>query len=57
MKVTQTCPILCNPMDYTVPGIIQAIILKWVAVPFSRESFQPRNQTQVSHIAGRFFTS
>ena len=65
MKVTQTYPILCNPMDYTVPGIIQAIILKWVAIPFSRESSQPRDQTQVfhiagrflSHIAGRFFTS
>ena len=57
MKVTQTYPILCNPMDYTVPGIIQAIILKWVAIPFSRESSQPRDRTQVSCIAGRFFTN
>ena len=38
-------------------GILQARILKWVALPSSRESFQPRNQTQVSLIAGRFFTS
>ena len=36
---------------------LQARILEWVAVPFSRESFQPRDWTQVSHIAGRFFTS
>ena len=37
-------------------GILQARILEWVAVPFSRGSSQPRDQTQVSHIAGRFFT-
>ena len=48
---------LCNPMDYAVHGIHQARILEWVAFPFSRGSSQPRNQTQVSHIAGRFFTS
>ena len=48
---------LCNSMDYTVYGILQARILEWVAFPFSRGSFQPRDQTQVSHIAGRFFTS
>ena len=52
MKVTQLCPTLCNPMDYIVHGILQAGILKWVAVPFSRVSSQPRDQTQVSHIAG-----
>ena len=40
-----------------VHGILQARILKWVAVPFSRGSSQPRDGTQVSHIAGRFFTS
>ena len=57
MKVTQLCPTLCNPMDYTVHGILQARILKWVAFPFSRGSSQPRDRTQVSHIAGRFFTS
>ena len=38
-------------------GFIQARILEWVAVPFSRESSHPRDQIQVSHIAGRFFTS
>ena len=37
-------------------GILQATILEWVAMPFSRESSQPRDQIQVSHIAGRFFT-
>ena len=44
-------------MDYTVHGILQARILEWVAFPFSRGSSQPRDQTQVSHIAGIFFTS
>ena len=50
-------PTFCNPMDYTVHGILQAVILEWVAVPFSRWSFQPRNWTQVSSIAGGFFTN
>ena len=54
VKVTQSCPALCNPMDYT---ILQARILEWIAYPFSRGSSQPRDRTQVSHIAGRFFTS
>ena len=45
------------PMDYTVHGILQAIILEWVAFPFSREFSQPRDQTQVSCITGGFFTS
>ena len=45
------------PMDYIVHGILQARILEWVAVPFSRGSSRPRDQTQVSHIAGRFFNS
>ena len=44
-------------MDYTVHGILQARTLEWVAFPFSRGSSQPRDQTQVSCIAGRFFTS
>ena len=48
---------LCNPKDYTVHGILQARILEWVATPFSRESSQPKDQTQVSYIAGRLFTS
>ena len=57
VKVTQLCLTLCNPMDYTVHGILQARILEWVAFPFSRGSFQPRDQTQVSYIADRFFTN
>ena len=47
-KVTQVCPALCDPMDCTVPGILQARILEWVAFPFSRGSSQPRDGTQVS---------
>ena len=39
-----------------VHGILQARILEWVAIPFSRGSSQPRDQTQVFRIAGRFFT-
>ena len=46
-----------QPHGLTVHGILQARILEWVAFPFSRGSSQPRDQTQVSHIAGRFFTS
>ena len=57
VKVTQSCPTLCNPMDYTVHGILQARILECVAFPFSRGSSQPRDQTQVSCTEGRFFTS
>ena len=53
---------LCNPMDCGLPGssvqgIFQASILEWVAISFSRESFPPRDQTQVSCIAGGFFTT
>ena len=48
---------LCDPMDYTVHGILQARILEWVAFPFYKGSFQPRDQTQVSCMAGGFFTS
>ena len=52
----------CNPMDcrlpgFTVHGILQARILEWVAISFSRESSQPRNQIQGFYIAGRFFTN
>ena len=57
VKVVQLCPTLCDPMDYTVHGILQARTLEWVAFPFSRGSSQPRDQTQVSHITGRFFTT
>ena len=41
-KITQSCPTLCDPTDYTVHGILQAGILEWVAVPFSRGSSQPQ---------------
>ena len=57
VKFAQLCPTLCKPTDYTVYGILQARILEWVAFPFSRGSSQPRDQIQVSHIAGGFFTS
>ena len=51
VKVAQSCPTLCDPMDYTVHEILQARILEWVAYPFSSRSFQPRNRTGVSCIA------
>ena len=59
--VTQWCLILCDPMDYSLPGssvhrILQARILDWVSIPFSRGSSQPRDGTWVSCTAGRFFT-
>ena len=54
---SQSCPILCNPVDYTAHGILQARILEWVALTLSRGSSKPRDQTQVSYIAGGFFTS
>ena len=57
MKVAQSCMTLCDPIDYTVHGIVQARILEWVAFPVSRGSSHRRDQTQVSHIAGGFFTS
>ena len=47
---------LCDPMDYPIHGILQARILEWVAIPFSRGSSQPREPTQVSRIADRPFT-
>ena len=63
VKVAQSCPIptLCDPMNHSMPGsyvhgILQARIMEWVAIPFSTGSSQPRDGTQVSHIAGRFFT-
>ena len=57
VKVAQSCPTLWDPMAYTVHGLLQARILEWVAFPFSRGSSQPRDWTQVSRIAGGFFTS
>ena len=58
--VAQSCPTLCDPMDCSPPGssghgILQARVLDWVVIPFSRRSSWPRDQTQVS-ITGRFFT-
>ena len=58
VKMTSlSCVWLFAAMDCTVHGILQARILEWIAVSFSKGSFQPRDRTQVSHIAGKFFTS
>ena len=57
VKVTQSYPTLYNPMDYTVHGILQARMLEWVAYSLSSRSSRPRNRTQVSCIAGGFFTN
>ena len=57
LKVTQSCLTLWDPMDCKVHGILQARILEWVASPFSRGSFQPRDWTQIFRIVGRVFTS
>ena len=59
--VAQSCPTLCDPRDCSLPGssvhgILQARILEWVSIPFSRGPSQPRDWTQVSCIAGKFFT-
>ena len=59
-KVTQSCPTLCDPVDCSPPdssvhGILQARILEWVAISFSRGSSQPRDPTWVSCIAVRRF--
>ena len=56
VKVAQSCPALCYSMDYIVHGILQARILVSVAFSSYRGSSQPRDQTQVSRIAGGFFT-
>ena len=60
-QLLQLCPTLCDPLDCSlpgssVPGISQARILEWSAMPFSRGSSQPRDQTRVSCLADRFFT-
>ena len=59
-EVTQLCLTLCNPVDCSLPGssihgILQARILEWVAISFSRGSSRPRDRTRVSHIVGRRF--
>ena len=60
--VAQSCSTLCDPLDCRLPGssvhgILQARILEWAAVPSDRGSSQSGDQTQVSYIVGRFFTS
>ena len=57
VKVTQAGQTLYDGVDYTGHGILQARILEGVAFPFSRGSSQPRDQSQVSRIVGRLFTS
>ena len=57
-EVAQSCPTLCDPMDYSLPGssvhgIFQARVLEWIAISFSRGSSWPRDRTQVSCVAGR----
>ena len=61
-SVAQSCLMLCDPMEYSLPGalhhgISQARILEWVAISCSRGSSRLRGQTRVSCIAGRFFTT
>ena len=61
VRSLQSCLTLCNPMDCSLPGSFvygfpQARILEWFAMPSSRGSSQPRDQTQISCTAGRFFT-
>ena len=56
----QSCLTLCDPRDQGLPGssvhgILQARVLEWIAIPFSRETSQPRDWTLVSCLAGRFF--
>ena len=56
---SESCSVMSHPLrphGLYRPWILQARILEWVAIPFSRGSSQPRDQTQVSHIAGGFFT-
>ena len=55
VKVTQSCPTLCDRMDFAAHGILQARILEWVAIPFPRGSFQSRDQTQVTEIWDKSF--
>ena len=59
-EVSQSCPTLCDPMVYSpagssIHGILQARVLEWGAISFSRGSSRPRDQTRVSHIPGRCF--
>ena len=61
LLITQLCLILCDPVDWSLPGsfvheISQARILEWVDIPFSRRSSQLRDGSQVSCLTGRLFT-
>ena len=61
MLIAQSCPTLCDPVEYSLPGspihgILQARILEWVAISSLRRSSQPRDRTQVSCITCGFFT-
>ena len=61
LLIAQLCATFCATMDYSLPGssiygILQPRILECIAIPFSRGSFQPRDQIQFYCIAGRFFT-
>ena len=56
-EVAQSCLTLCDPVDCILPGSsFHGVLQEWVAISFSRGSSQPRDRTQVSHIAGRRFT-
>ena len=58
VKWSESPSVVCDSATpWTVQGTLQARILEWVAFPFSRGPSQPRDWTQVSHIAGGFFTS
>ena len=59
-EVAQSCPTLCDPVNCSPPGssilgILQARILEWVAISFSKGTSRPRDRTQVSRTAGRRF--
>ena len=59
-EVAQSCPTLCDPMDCSLPGfsihgILQARILEWVTISFSRGSSRPRDRTWVSRTGDRCF--
>ena len=62
IEIAQSCLILCDPVDFSLPGssvhgIFQAKVLEWVAISFSRGSSWPRDRTQISHIVGRCLLS
>ena len=58
---SESCPVMSDSLQpgglYSPRNFLQARILEWVAIPFFREFSQPRDRTQISHVAGRFFTS